>query len=94
MAESARPTIILAIKKVAEEHKRTLAPLTDDLMLLDSGLDSLSLAVIVVRLEDELKVDPFTDSTSVEFPKTLGDFIAAYDHAVKRVAPDSTSPDA
>ena len=37
MAESARPTIILAIKKVAEEHKRTLAPLTDDLMLLELG---------------------------------------------------------
>ena len=31
----------------------------DDLVLLDSGLDSLCFAILVARLEDELGVDPF-----------------------------------
>ena len=48
------------IEQVAKEHQQTLAPLVDELELFHSGLDSLSLAVIVVRLEDELMVDPFS----------------------------------
>jgi hypothetical protein len=78
-----------AMAKVAEENKQVLAPLTDDLRLLDLGLDSLSLAILVVRLEDELKVDPFTDSAGVDFPVTLHDFLAAYEHAVEEMAAKS-----
>ena len=81
-----RLRIMSEIEKVAKEHNRTLAPLTDDLVLLDSGLDSLCFAVLVARLEDELKVDPFTASEDVDFPVTLRDFIAAYEHAAKSVA--------
>ena len=36
------------IEQVAKEHQQTLAPLVDELELFNSGLDSLSLAVIVV----------------------------------------------
>ncbi len=79
----------MAIKKVAKEHNRTLAPLTDDLVLIKSGLDSLSLAVLVARLEDELTVDPFTASKGVDFPVTLGDLVAAYEHAVNAIRTDS-----
>ncbi len=83
---SVRLTIMLVIAKIANEHKRTLAPLTDDLRLLESGLDSLSLAVIVVRLEEELMVDPFTNSNAVDFPVTLGDLVTAYERAVESAA--------
>lgn len=83
---SVRLRIMSEIEKVAKEHNRTLAPLTDDLVLLDSGLDSLCFAVLVARLEDDLKIDPFTASEDVEFPVTLRDFVAAYEHAAKSVA--------
>ena len=69
------------IEKVASEQKIKLAPLSDDLVLLDSGLDSLCFAILVARLEDSLGVDPFTASDDVSFPVTLGDFVKAYDNA-------------
>jgi hypothetical protein len=77
---------MLAIESVAEDYERTLAPLTDDLVLFDSGLDSLCLAALVARLEDELMVDPFTTSEVIDFPVTLGDFLALYEHAAKSPA--------
>jgi len=66
---------------VADEQSKKLAPLTDDLVLLDSGLDSLCFAVLVARLEDKLGVDPFTASDDVAFPVTLSDFVQVYDRA-------------
>jgi len=74
---------MLAIENVAKDYGRTLAPLTNDLALFDSGLDSLCLAALVARLEDELMVDPFTTSEAVDFPATLGDLLALYEHASK-----------
>jgi len=71
------------IEKVASEQKVTLAPLSDDLVLLSSGLDSLCFAILVARLEDTLGVDPFTASDDVSFPVTLADFVKAYDNAVQ-----------
>ena len=47
-------------EQVAREQDKSLAPLADDLALLDSGLDSLCLAIIVARLEDALEIDPFS----------------------------------
>lgn len=80
---SVKTTIITEMQRVAEEQKRELAPLNDDLELLDSGLDSLGLAVVVARLENELGVDPFTRSESVSFPVTLKDFVNAYENAAE-----------
>jgi acyl carrier protein len=71
------------IQKVASEHNVTLAPLSDDLNLLDSGLDSLCFAILVARLEDSLGVDPFTASDDVTFPVTFGDFVQAYENAAR-----------
>ena len=71
------------IEKVASEQKVRLAPLSDELILLNSGLDSLCFAILVARLEDTLGVDPFTASDDVSFPVTLGDFVKAYDNAVQ-----------
>ena len=63
---------------VAKEQNQKLAQLTDDLVLLESGLDSLCFAIIIARLEEELGVDPFVASDDFEFPVTLGDFIKVY----------------
>ena len=74
-------TILAEMRKVADEQAKTLAPLSDDLVLLDSGLDSLCFAVLVARLEDKLGLDPFTTSDDIAFPVTLGDFVRVYDRA-------------
>ena len=81
-----RLTVTSQIEQVAEEQKIKLPPLTDDLVLLDSGLDSLCFAILVARLEDTLGVDPFTASDDVYFPVTLGDFVRVYENAAKSVA--------
>lgn len=74
---SVRSSISSVFQQVAREQQRTLAPLSDDLMLLQSGLDSLSFALIVTRLEDALGYDPF--ETADKFPVTFGDFVSLYE---------------
>jgi acyl carrier protein len=69
--------------QVAQEQGKNLAPLQDDLALLDSGLDSLGIAVLVARLEDRLGIDPFTTSEDVQFPVTLGDFVKVYENGAR-----------
>lgn len=76
---SVRLTIASLFKEVAKEQRRKLAPLADDLKLLDSGLDSLSFAIIVARLEDSLGFDPFNADEAVDFPVTFGDFVRLYE---------------
>ena len=66
-----------------------MPPLTDDLVLLDSGLDSLAIAILVARLEETLGLDPFTESDDVSYPVTLGDFISFYEKAAKSRELDS-----
>jgi hypothetical protein len=66
--------------QIASEQGKALAPLSDDLILLDSGLDSLGFAILVARLEDTLGIDPFTASEDVHFPVTLGDFVRVYEN--------------
>ena len=46
--------IIKKIRDVARQQSIGLAPLSDDLPLMESGLDSLCIAVIVAGLDDEL----------------------------------------
>jgi acyl carrier protein len=69
------------MQRIADEQAKRLAPLSDDLVLLDSGLDSLCFAVLVARLEDKLGHDPFTAADDVAFPVTLGDFVKVYERA-------------
>jgi aryl carrier-like protein len=78
---SVRSTITSLFEQVANEQHRKLAPLTDDLKLLQSGLDSLSFAIIVARLEDQLGFDPFNAAVAVEFPVTFGDFVRLYENS-------------
>jgi acyl carrier protein len=83
---SIKLTIMEQMKEIAREHGKTLAPLTDDLALLDSGLDSLGFAVLVARLEDKLGIDPFTTAEDAMFPLTLGDFVKVYENGARQHA--------
>jgi acyl carrier protein len=76
---SIRATVVSQFEQVAREQKRHLAPLTDNLKLLDSGLDSLSFALIVMRMEEALGFDPFDVTDEVKFPVTFGDFVKLYE---------------
>jgi acyl carrier protein len=86
---SVKATVISQIRRIAEDHKKGLPPLTDDLVLLDSGLDSLALAILVARLEETLGCDPFIESDDMAYPVTLGDFIRFYEHAAASASVDS-----
>ena len=76
-----RSEIITQFSQVAEEHAQRLAPLADDLELLKSGLDSLCFAIVVIRLQETLGVDPFSSSEDILFPVTFGEFVRCYENA-------------
>ena len=80
---SIRSTITTQFEQVAVEQERKLAALTDEVKLIDCGLDSLSFAIIVARLEDALGVDPFSSDQAIEFPVTFGDFVRLYEGFAK-----------
>jgi hypothetical protein len=77
---SVRSTVISQFEQVAVEQNRKLSRLSDDLKLLDSGLDSLSFALIVARLEDALGYDPFEVADDLKFPVTFGEFVQLYEN--------------
>ncbi len=79
---SVRDTVLTVFSEVAREQHRTLAPLADDLPLLESGIDSLCLAIIVANLEAKLGTDPFSASDAIDVPATVGEFVALYENAV------------
>jgi hypothetical protein len=77
-----RSTIIDQFHHVAQEQEKQLPELTDDLPLLESGLDSLCFAIIIARLEDTVGHDPFT-AEDVLFPVTFGEFVGCYETCAK-----------
>ncbi|HLJ20650.1 MAG TPA: hypothetical protein VKU84_10650 [Stellaceae bacterium] len=76
-----RARIAAEFERVGAEHDKVVAPLVDDLPLIESGLDSLCFAIIVARLEETLGLDPFSAAAEIEFPVTFGDFVRLYDGA-------------
>jgi acyl carrier protein len=77
---SVRSAITSQFQRVATEQGKVLKPLTDDLPLLECGLDSLCFAIIVARLEDELSIDPFASGEDDAFPVTFGDLVRLYEN--------------
>jgi acyl carrier protein len=77
---SHRSKIIAAIKLIAKEQKVDLPPLTNDLFLNETGLDSLAFAILIARLEDDLGIDPFTMSQSTTPLVTIGDLVRSYEN--------------
>jgi hypothetical protein len=86
-----RSEIVTQFTQVAQDHALRLAPLTDDLELINSGLDSLCFAVVVIRLQDVLGVDPFSSFEDALFPVTFGQFVKFYENAATN-AGSMTSP--
>lgn len=74
--------IILEKFNEALEHggsNLSFTEISDDAVLLESGLDSLGFAILVGLLEEELDFDPFQVMDEPVYPKTFGEFVAIYD---------------
>ena len=78
---SIRSLVLTKIDSVARQQRKTISEMRDETRLLDSGLDSLCIAIIVAELEDELGLDPLSSGTEIEFPATIGDFVRLYENA-------------
>lgn len=52
--------------------------LTEEVVLLESGLDSLGFAILVATLEEKLDFDPFTMMDKPIYPSTFGEFVDIY----------------
>lgn len=64
---------------LAEAGAPARAALADDLVLLQSGLDSLGFAILITRLETECGYDPFTLMTEPYYPRTFGELVEVYE---------------
>lgn len=71
--------------KVIEEIRETFfleGVVFEEAMLergvMDVGVDSLTYAVLVSRLQQELGRDPFTENPEIGYPNLLIDFVNAY----------------
>lgn len=67
---------------IARSQGKKLAPLQDDLPLMNSGLDSLCLAIIVACLDQDLGFDPFSSDENVAMPTTFGQFVSLYERVI------------
>ncbi len=54
--------------------------ISDEQVLLESGLDSLGFAILVALLEEELDFDPFQEMDDAVYPTTFGEFVAIYEN--------------
>ena len=72
---------VISVFKAQHEENGLQAPndISDELILMESGLDSLDYAILVVRLEIELGYDPFTIMKEPFYPRTFGEFVRVYD---------------
>ncbi len=75
--ETIRETYLEVLEQTGSE---LLVPkLTDDVVLLESGLDSLGFAVLVASLDEVLEFDPFTMMDEPFYPSTFGEFVEIYE---------------
>ena len=59
------------------------ADITDDTVLLQSGLDSLGFAMLVAQLDEDLGLDPFSQMQIAVYPRTFGEFVSIYRQALQ-----------
>lgn len=77
-AARVRQVILDEITSLLIEEEKEVPQISDDDVLLETGLDSLGFAVLVTRLEESLGFDPFTEMDEPVYPQTLGDFVDVY----------------
>ena len=63
---------------LAQSEAKLQGELTDESVLLQTGMDSLGFAILVTRLEVELGYDPFRLMSEPYYPVTVGDFVGVY----------------
>ncbi len=85
-----RATIIAEITELLEEDELEVPELTDDVVLLETEMDSLGFAVLVTRLEESLGFDPFSEMDEPVYPVTLGEFVSVYELRAERVSLEAT----
>jgi acyl carrier protein len=81
MSSGISTKIIKIFSEVFIELNNSLPPaeIKPEALLLESGLDSLGFAILVVRLEEHLGFDPFVLSSEPYYPRTFSDFISFYE---------------
>lgn len=78
-ALSVRDSILDELGLLFDEDGLERPKLSDDLVLLESDLDSLGFAVLVTRLDERLGFDPFSIMEEPVYPVTLGELIEVYE---------------
>jgi len=81
-----RELILEKFNEVLEQNEEgvTLSSISDDQVLLESGLDSLGFAILVALLDEELGFDPFQLTDEPVYPNTFGEFVAIYESSKKQ----------
>ena len=74
-----RNIVLTTLSELMLEETGEVTSIDEDLILLESGLDSLGLAVLITRLESILGFDPFSISEAPYYPRSLKEFIAFYE---------------
>ncbi|AGL20658.1 acyl carrier protein [Actinoplanes sp. N902-109] len=72
------------IREVLQEEGQPVPPaeLAGDTPITDLGLESLMFARVILRLEQELGVDPFATDAVVADVRTVDDLAGAYERAL------------
>jgi acyl carrier protein len=82
---SVRESIVEVMREAAAMRGSVLRQdVSDDTVLLESGLDSLGFAILVARLEEVLGYDPFVIMDNPVYPRTMGELTEVY----ARFSPD------
>lgn len=63
----------------AEEHDSPAPELDDETILLETGFDSMSYAVLIAIIDDQLGLDPFSEDEDAYYPTTFGEFVSYYE---------------
>lgn len=72
-----KETFFDVLKQTGAKQKFEL--LDDNVLLLESGLDSLGFAILVATLEEKFNYDPFALMDEPYYPSTFGEFVRIYD---------------
>lgn len=74
-----RDQIEQTYRNVYEDQVGSAVPeLSRHTKLLETELDSMGFAVLVMELEDALGFDPFAESKDAYYPSTYGEFVDFY----------------
>tara|TARA_B110001450_G_scaffold251550_1_gene271844 strand:- start:829 stop:1074 length:246 start_codon:yes stop_codon:yes gene_type:complete len=76
-----RDVILAKFNEALEQMEagKQFSEISDEQVLLESGLDSLGFAILVAMLEEELDLDPFQLMDEPTYPSTFGEFLEIYE---------------